>query len=171
MQVQYHCEHGPEDHSTGHENDPLPCEIERPATGPGSRPNTKCSRGDSKKTGCRAHYSTAPLLDDPTITRITIYESEHLNSSGELCHGPGSANALGQQGAFSRFSEGLRQWVRGMLLIRGTAMTDKWVIDENKKCIRSQSDFKGTDQEFVEDLRINNPQAFKDWMLNAQDVR
>ena len=99
MQAQYHCEHGPEDHST----------------------------------------------------RI-IYESEHLISSGELCHGPGSANALGRQGDVSRFSERLRQRVRGMLLIRSTAITDKWVIDENKKRIRSESELKGTAKEFVEDL-------------------
>ena len=54
----------------------------RPASGPGSRPNTKVATGRSQKVGCQYRFSVTPAAEDPSVSRIVHFESRHMNPSG-----------------------------------------------------------------------------------------
>jgi len=58
----------------------------RPASGKGSRPNTKVAAGRSQKVGCQYRFSVTPAAEDPSVSRIVHFESRHVNRQGEDCH-------------------------------------------------------------------------------------
>jgi hypothetical protein len=97
----YNCGYGPQDFR----HRLPPPSTQRPASGIGSRPNTKTSRGASQRRGCQANFMAAPLYNNSSITKLHYFETRHLN------HGP-DASVAGRAAGPPHISDAAREFVR-----------------------------------------------------------
>ena len=162
---QYHCSHGPEDHSQprGLVGDP----SQKPSSGTGSRPNTKRATGASQKRGCKCRFTAAPLLAKSGLTLLRYGLDDHIN------HGPACPEgAAGWASLPGHVSTDIKEWVRTRLLL-DPDFNPAELLRQLREHVLAQAGLSPTMalNDAVRQLSTTNPQAARNLLTNSADVR
>ena len=105
-----HCSYGPKDqHQQSQKLKPKAADT----TDSDKKPRRHLvDLGDSRKRGCTAGFSITRLLLWPDICEVSFFSLEHVDSTGQPCHGPAAPTAAGTKHAYAAWlSPGLQDWI------------------------------------------------------------
>ena len=91
----------------------------KPASGKGSRPNSKVKAGRGQKVGCQCRFHVTPWAGELNASRVVSFQPRHINLQGEECHGHTAKASLPPH-----ISPACKAWVMAHFLLNGTSTSD-----------------------------------------------